>query len=882
MHITKVELENIKSHAGSTFEFSRGTTAITGENGAGKTTIIEAIAWTLFDVLDYKKEDFVRRGEKKGVARVTFESSLDDREYTVYRDTATGYNIYDPKLKVRIADKKEEVGRFLWQHLGAEAGTDLESLFRRAVGVPQGTFTAIFLDSAAERKKAFDKLLKVEEYRRGADELLKTARYIDQGIAAVNVKIARAEGELARLDALTNEQKTLSTQAEVLQKGLEKLELGLSEKLASVALLDQKETALIAKRTERDAVQAEHAKAEIELRHYESGLAQARDADEKLRQARPDADRHASALARLKELERERGERERLRLELAKVETAAAAVKNDQKHAQDTLENGLNAHKIIESLKPHAPRQESLESKVSLLRDGLARTRDIKERVKSLGEEIQRVRERYRENRVKHTEALEKAKAANAGGKLRKRETAIVRQLAELEARLDHDRRFQNEIRNGLCPILSQKCLNLKDGETLESFVNSQFKDLRSQITALRAEHFRVSSNLKASHEAEKSSALAATLAESEKEMVERGQRLRAEYDALEKESAGLPQIESDLAAAENELAALDNPVAKIRMLEKDVSHESELRHNITKIEQNLERLESDRRIFVEQLESYKDLDSQLAEATEIRDRTEEAHKTIIANEAIASTLAEHDAALKNASAILAEIRAKLESGEKALVSAAADYDRERHLNERAGLLDLQRQRAEVNANFETANLRVSELSAELERLSEVRNAMKFEFIEKERLEKVAEATTFIRDTLKEAAPLVARNYVHHVSLEANQMFREITGNAEHTLKWAEDYGIVLEEGGYDRPFNSFSGGEQMAAALSVRLALLKQLSDIRIAFFDEPTASMDTERRENLAMEISRITHFDQLFIISHDDAFDAYVDNVVSVEKP
>jgi exonuclease SbcC len=161
---------------------------------------------------------------------------------------------------------------------------------------------------------------------------------------------------------------------------------------------------------------------------------------------------------------------------------------------------------------------------------------------------------------------------------------------------------------------------------------------------------------------------------------------------------------------------------------------------------------------------------------------------------------------------------------------------------------------------------------------------MQEEFREKERLEKVAEATEFIRDTLKEAAPRVARNYVFHVSTEANQMFREITGNAERTLKWAEDYGIMLEEGGYDRPFVSLSGGEQMSAALAVRLALLKQLSDVRIAFFDEPTANLDADRRERLAEEVSRITErqtFDQLFVISHDDTFESYVDHIVEVGK-
>jgi exonuclease SbcC len=179
----------------------------------------------------------------------------------------------------------------------------------------------------------------------------------------------------------------------------------------------------------------------------------------------------------------------------------------------------------------------------------------------------------------------------------------------------------------------------------------------------------------------------------------------------------------------------------------------------------------------------------------------------------------------------------------------------------------------------DSAEQRAEQLAAELQRFAEVRRTMQAEFKEKERLEKVSETTAFIRDTLKEAAPRVARNYVYHVSIEAGQLYREITGNAECTLKWAEDYSILLEEDGYERPFASLSGGEQMAAALSIRLALLKQLTDIRIAFFDEPTANMDAERRENLAMQISRITNFDQLFVISHDETFDNFVDNVISL---
>ena len=95
-------------------------------------------------------------------------------------------------------------------------------------------------------------------------------------------------------------------------------------------------------------------------------------------------------------------------------------------------------------------------------------------------------------------------------------------------------------------------------------------------------------------------------------------------------------------------------------------------------------------------------------------------------------------------------------------------------------------------------------------------------------------------------------------------MYREISGRYDVTLRWTRDYEIVLEENGHDRPFLNLSGGEQMAAALAVRLALLKELSDINIAFFDEPTTNMDEERRRNLALQLGRLRDFHQLFVIS------------------
>jgi exonuclease SbcC len=464
---------------------------------------------------------------------------------------------------------------------------------------------------------------------------------------------------------------------------------------------------------------------------------------------------------------------------------------------------------------------------------------------------------------------------------LQTRDSDLVKRLASLQAHLERDEKFQREIQNGLCPILSEKCLNLKEGETLETFVSSQFADLRAEISVLETEQKQVAAKLKASREAEKFTTALVTLKARQDEIKAEGERLNQEIAALKEASEKVSELEDQIKTIELRLKELDNPDARLRIFEAEAAREFDIREEITQIESNLERLESDRKILAEQLETYKDLDAQWAEFSAVRDGSTSDHRSFLANETMAASLAGYQKDLETANVTLAKINKELEQARECLDAASKSYDREKHLSVKAQLIETEKRHIETKAKLDAAEQRKNQLGEELKRLSEVRVTMQREYLEKEKLEKSSELTAFIRETLKEAAPRVARNYVHHVSLEANQMFREISGNAEQTLRWADDYGIVLEEKGHDRPFINLSGGEQMAAALSVRLALLKQLSDIRIAFFDEPTTNMDAARRENLAQQMSQIKHFDQLFVISHDDTFEGYVDNVVTVEK-
>jgi exonuclease SbcC len=695
------------------------------------------------------------------------------------------------------------------------------------------------------------------------------------------MRISRAEGEIGRIDEVTARHSELSSDISVRRAELETLDVSVGEKRSVVVALDEIESKVSVMSAEVEKLRSENQRAEFVRSQRGTELEQSKAAAERVACVRDDAKLHSATLGRIHELEREREERQKMRDGLAKVERAEENVRAEQKQLRAELERIQKAHSTIAELQPKLADQERLEKEVSRLRTEFARAEAAEKNLKSIEDRLVRLRDNYKANRDERDRAASNNELAAKVEKLQTRDAEIVREIAKLQASIERDEAFQREVRNGLCPILSEKCLNLKDGQTLEGFLKNQFVDLRTKVTTLQQEHKTVAASLTTSRAAVKSAAQAPAYETVLKQLEQEGKELRAEKDKLEKEQAPLDETRLQLQAAEASLNALDNPKARVAVLKADLGREPEIREKVSLADKNLERLESDRRIAVEQLESYKDLDSNWAEATAARERTAEAYRVFIANEAAAGSLAERELQFASAEKELIDVSRRLSEAESAFAEASKGYDRERHLAERQSLIELEKRQVELRTTLDAAERRVAELAAELERLEAVRRSMQDEFREKQRLEKVLETTDFIRTTLKEAAPLIARNYVWHVSQEANLLYRDITGNAERTLKWTEDYSISLEEGGYDRPFVSLSGGEQMAAALSVRLALLKQLSDIRIAFFDEPTTNMDAERRENLAQQIGQIRSFDQLFVISHDDTFDSYMDNEIRVEK-
>jgi DNA repair protein SbcC/Rad50 len=1012
MHVTRVELENIKSYDRADFNFERGITAITGENGAGKTTILEAIAWTLFDMLDYRKEDFLRRGAKRGSVRVSFISDLDERLYTVYRDTGTGYYVYDNDLGIRLAEKKADVSAMLRKLLGIEPGTDLESLFRSAIGVPQGTFTADFLRPATQRKAAFDKLLKVEEYRDGAERLRDTVNLINEKTAEIKGRIAGAESQLARYDELVEEHRSVASRAQELQTELDKLQREIASRDERIKMMDERLRHVEESRALRDRREVEHEAALNRLPALRSERDAAERALERKNATEADYNSYIAADNLLRELETERVARDQLRAEKASIEGLLVSSKAHVLRLAEDVESAREASVALHALEPEVSEQEALERERERLRDLRARAISERARLQKIDAELdalrkqhaqtkERVKEaergegaqervarlederldaettlsnlekaatshRHLANQRKETEReterlrrevaaherevaeLEKysAKAA-AAPQLTKRESELTEQLARLRAEIEYDEKFHREVKNGLCPILSERCLNIGEGRTLEDYFKGQFASNTAQLKSIERERANIGVAVKEAREAEKYLAriesarrqveterallrereaalahidqeiaalpasgrerlnqLRATLSgidgslitereaalryaelkpqqERLKEIEREGKAKRDERASVAAAADALPALEKEIGELEQRLVVLNDPRGRASLLRKEAASEAARVTELAGAQDAQRALEEQARVMASKLEPYSALDSRWEEAQRERQRTSGAHREYLASEALAATLPARADELLKAEESASRAAREAEAARETYETAAKAYHREEHDAERARLSTARESSAATSAKLEEAQKSAAYLEAEIARLGEVRAAMREQFRDKERLEELNETTEFIRDTLKQAGPIVTESYLYNISIEANQLFREITGEAGRALRWSRDYEILLEEEGHDRSFQNLSGGEQMAAALSIRLALLKQLSDIRLAFFDEPTINMDAERRERLAQQIGQVHDFDQLFVISHDDTFEENVDHILHIDR-
>jgi exonuclease SbcC len=1013
MLITRIELENIKSYRYVSVDFRRGTTAICGANGAGKTSLVEAIGFALFDYLPYKQDQFVREGEKYGKVSVHLIGS-DERPYTVERRCGSGsrWYIHDVEADYNV-DQRADVLDKLHELFGIDRERPLDSLFRDALGVPQGTFTSIFLETASKRKPTFDALLQIEDYKTAADYLLEVQRLYKEQMQEQKSIIARLEYETRDLESWRAQLRDARQLDEEQKQRNVAWNAELTQSRQRAAVLVAQADQLERLRVRHERCQSTHQHEQSTLQGREQLLQSARSAQQIVLASRADHQRYQQAQEVLTELRQRERQRSTLREQQAQLDKTLATVRARIQNLQGRLQEVADARQKLLELAPLVAQQVQLEQRheellqrvtryASIVAEGkklnrsreqyLQKQEELQDKIAAveplvslaelLGERTEaltqlRIQSNERKNKQlqlqeKRVQLQEKSQERDqTAERLRRAENSVTtieehrseaeempvlqgqseqltgqvhRLIGNIEAYTDS----KEKSAGGQCPLLHESCLNIRQRGTvsLESYFQdlltseqAQLADVRRQQNALTQQMGQIKKYVDALGKLGQYVERRDTLAEHLSHIASDITRLDRDVNGLTEELDGLKQIEQQIGEADAaykesknadarvrelaglykqvqqyqeqirqcdadlqerrqeadalrgsdaqlqevnaQLAQLNDPRSSSKTQQSIVAQEEQFTRQLQNEHQKGQEGEQRLEQVKQQLTTYASLDTDIAQQEATRLSSQEGYQNYLQHEKEAQTLPEREELYQQQLQTTHQAEQALQEAEQEYSAAQAAFDADElksvqaRIEQLSGDLrslatEMQHQQEKIN---ELAHL-IAQAEEQLVKLEEARK-------EQQTLEDLNAMTEQFRKLIKEAAPYVLKAMLNDISAQANRIFGEIMGDHSAELSWENDYEVVLSRRGIKRTFAQLSGGEQMSAALAIRLALLKKLSTLNIAFFDEPTQNMDELRRMNLAEQIRRVRGFDQLVVISHDDTFEQGLDSIVRLKK-
>jgi len=166
--IRSIELVDFLAHSNTKLEFENDATVFVGDNGAGKSSIIDAITFSLFGEHTRKNnKGLIRRGANQGFAKIEF--SANGKNYQAVRKidskgTLTAQFAEDVNGKlIPIAEgERKQFGESMTMHVEKTLGMNFEKL-RVASIVQQGELSSIIKAKGKEFKELLNAIIGIDK-----------------------------------------------------------------------------------------------------------------------------------------------------------------------------------------------------------------------------------------------------------------------------------------------------------------------------------------------------------------------------------------------------------------------------------------------------------------------------------------------------------------------------------------------------------------------------------------------------------------------------------------------------------------------------------------------------------------------------------------------
>lgn len=273
MIFKKIILDNFRCHQHLEFEpLLNGVTAISGENGKGKSTIVDALAWSLFGtkVNSSKNSEYIRELVSAKTEEVGVQTFLiiDGQEYKIHREIKDDSGKCECSVYNLVNNN--------WNKLSGNSVSASEQFIRQLIGMDEKGF----LSSVFIQQKQVDNIINASTKERGQviEKLIGVDSITQAGILAKDKsKGLQKVLNVIRLGDLKQQLKELKKQKELvvdLKNNLEEIENSYKESFSKFEELEQKYKIEMEKQNSLTDYNNKLLKIRLELKYNEEKLSE--------------------------------------------------------------------------------------------------------------------------------------------------------------------------------------------------------------------------------------------------------------------------------------------------------------------------------------------------------------------------------------------------------------------------------------------------------------------------------------------------------------------------------------------------------------------------------------------------------------------------------
>lgn len=881
MILKSIKLENFLSHGETEIEFAEdGITAIIGENGAGKSSIIEAIIFALYGTSNKGvNRDLIKWGRKKAKVELIFKKR--EEIYKIERELELNRrNIADSKSSIY----KFETGNYRL-YFTKEANKKVVEItkiskktFFSSILVKQGEIEGLIKEKPSEREKIIEEILDIDKYKEIREKFKLYKNIYKNRLDNLDLQFSnKSLNDLEKDITVKLEEKDKTEQS------IQKIENELKNLQAKIEHLDNKlkERSNIESRI--SDINRFNSSLEKDIERLKQELIEI-EKDEKI------LDELKEKVLKLEELEKQKEEINNLINLINKKES----IEREMKDVEEKI-------KTIESFKEIAEKYQEEEKKLVDTVNKIKEISKYKGNIEQLKKHQMDITENIKKEKLAYNQLVEKLKTYYQKFQTLKLNPLMIKEFKnQNNIKIEN---LENEIGNlreklggiegegkslkenkeeisklsGKCPV----CLRPIEEHEKEKI----YKELEEKIIEKREEYKKVSTKIKTIEEELKK----------QKEIKELLQEIDKIYEEIKKEEENLTEINDKIKINEDKVKS-EEPLEK----EKEEID--------TFLKENRDKIGIYRKYISENpYQKQKELLIQLENINKEILSLNIQNKNLETLELLKKQISGEIETLKPLRNRYFQIQQKISSKDKKLQEKEEKENEVRKnkeeiekLEEKLKYIDIEITKTELeNFKTEKENLesqklifieQKGKLDAEIKNLQEKIKEIKELENEIEKTKRKLEKYDNVINAIDKYIFILKQNALYNIPKLTEETFSRFGFNDFINLRFTEDFDIVFNASvvsaeNIDVKVSALSGGQRIALGLALRFAIAKLLNEKSdFIILDEPTIHLDSNRISELVDILGTLKEKEfikQLIVITHDEEIEERADKIYKISK-